>query len=153
MPESIDAVTSRRFLLGAGLAGLFAALHLYWAAGGRVGMPAGAAAISGRAVFLAYDLLSAAVFAAAALVGLRLARGGAPRWTTLATFGALFAVLRGCIGLVLAGVGLMSGRGLSVGAGYDLWFLAIGLLFLLAARSGNAWPAADSATQRCTIAG
>lgn len=68
-------------LAGAAWAMGFAVVHLYWAAGGRAGVPAGAGAIGARPWFLAYDLVAAAALAAAAVTGVALAAnwGGAGR--------------------------------------------------------------------------
>ncbi len=126
-------------LAGAAWAMGFAVVHLYWAAGGRAGVPAGAGAIGARPWFLAYDLVAAAALAAAAVTGVALAAGwggaGRRRWLRRAAVaGALVALLRGGVGVVQDVVlAVTDGPGPGVGAIYDVWFAAAGVLFLPAA--------------------
>ena len=129
----IDPVARHRYRRGAAASATFAALHLYWAFGGRFGVPSDAAAIAQRPALLAYDLIAAAVFLAFAVAGLRLAHGDqSPALVRAARIGSVCALARGGVGLVQDTFGLMVGNGISVGAVYDLWFVWLGVLFLVA---------------------
>lgn len=113
----------------------FAAAHVYWAFGGTVGVPTGAAPIGSRPAFLGYDVASAAVFVAAALVARRLVHQPTPLLSRLTTAGALVALARGLVGLVQDGAALTGGHGLSVGMAYDVWFLVAGMVFVAAGQA------------------
>jgi predicted branched-subunit amino acid permease len=129
----IDPVARHRYRQGAGAAAAFAALHVYWAFGGRFGVPSGAPSISHRPASLAYDLIAAAVFVAFAVAGLRLARGEqSPVLVRAVRIGSVCALARGGVGLVQETFGLMIGNGIGIGAVYDLWFVWLGVLFLVA---------------------
>jgi hypothetical protein len=129
----IDPVARHRYQRGAAASAVFAALHVYWAFGGRFGVPGGTPPISQRPASLAYDLIAAVVFVAFAVAGLRLARGDqSPGLVRAVQIGSVCALARGGVGLVEDTFGLMIGNGISVGAVYDLWFVWLGALFLVA---------------------
>lgn len=122
-----------RYRRGAAASAAFAALHVYWALGGRFGVPGDAAPITQRPTLLAYDVIAATVFVAFALAGLRLAHGDqSPALVRAVRIGSVCALARGGVGLVQDTVGLMVGNGIGVGAVYDLWFVWLGVLFLVA---------------------
>lgn len=112
----------------------FAACHVYWAVGGRVGGPADSAPIRSRPVFLAYDISSAIVLAGAVLVAVGLSSAPTPRLVRLTTLGALVALARGGIGLVQNTVSVATGDGFTIGMLYDAWFAIAGVMFLVIAR-------------------
>lgn len=118
----------------------FAALHAYWASGGRVGVPAATAPIAELPLFLAYDVVAGAVLFTAGVVGLVLAAptgGGRARLflVHLALVGATVALLRGGLGLLQDSTGWATGEPFTVtGALCDGWFTVAGAVFLVAAR-------------------
>jgi len=129
----IDPVARHRYHRGAVASAAFAALHVYWAFGGRFGVPSGTAPISQRPAFLAYAVIATAVFVAFAVAGLRLARGDQSSALVRAVrIGSVCALARGGVGLVEDMFGLMVGNGIGMGAVYDLWFVWLGVLFLVA---------------------
>jgi hypothetical protein len=129
----IDPVARHRYHRGAVASAAFAALHVYWALGGRFGVPSGTAPIAQRPAFLAYALIAAAIFFAFAVAGLRLARGDqSPALVRAVRIGSVCALARGGVGLVEDMFGLMIGNGIGMGAVYDLWFVWLGVLFLVA---------------------
>lgn len=121
----------------------FAALHLYWAGGGRLGVPTGTSAIADRRWFLAYDLIAAAVFLIAAVIG-RLLLAERLSWPrrrllrTLTLIGAVAALIRAWVGLAQDAVLILLLHRVEVGMVYDLWFLVAGLVFLPVAREVRA---------------
>jgi hypothetical protein len=130
---AIDPVARHRYHQGAAASAAFAALHVYWAFDGRFGVPSGMAPISQRPASLAYDLIAAAVFVSFAVAGLRLARGDqSPGLVRAVRIGSVCALARGGVGLVQDTIGLMIGNGIGIGAVYDLWFVWLGVLFLVA---------------------
>ena len=130
---AIDPVARHRYHQGAAASAAFAALHVYWAFDGRFGVASGMAPISQRPASLAYDLIAAAVFVSFAVAGLRLARGDqSPGLVRAVRIGSVCALARGGVGLVQDTIGLMIGNGIGIGAVYDLWFVWLGVLFLVA---------------------
>ncbi|MGH3435352.1 MAG: hypothetical protein ACRDRN_02680 [Sciscionella sp.] len=97
-----------------------------------------AAPIGQRPGFLAYDLVAGVVFSAAAAIGVLLAyrpTRARPWLVTLTAWGALLGLLRGLVGVVQDALDVTSGRPLTTGAAYDVWFLIAGLIFLTVANS------------------
>jgi len=128
--------------IGAAWTVLFASVHFYWAAGGRLGTAAGSGPMSDRTWFLVYDLAAATIFVAAAAVACLLATGGSQgRFEALLVratwWGALLALVRGGAGLAQDGVMVIVNahlKDLALGAAYDGWFTIAGVVFLLVAR-------------------
>ena len=111
----------------------FACVHMAWALGWRAGVPAGAAAISDRPVFLAYDLIAGALMYAAAGVALRLATGRVSVVLVRATVvGAVIALARGVPALAWD---LASGHLGGVATAADVWFTLAGVGGLVLVRS------------------
>lgn len=115
----------------------FAVAHVYWAAGGRVGVPPSSALISHRPAFLAYDLVSATVLIAAAGVARSLAAAPTATLLRLTVVGAAVALVRGLVGLGQDAVSMLGGHAITVGMSYDVWFAAAGVLFLVIARQAT----------------
>lgn len=117
---------------------VFAAPHLYWAAGGRAGLGAEAAAADAALAtpwFAAYNLTTAVLSVAGAVLGVGFARGlpDVARRAARAALGvaSVLLLVRGLIGTVglvvaVAGPGLTSPPVLVAVEG---WFLLGGLLF------------------------
>ncbi|MGQ0575064.1 MAG: DUF3995 domain-containing protein [Pseudonocardia sp.] len=126
---------------------VFAAPHVYWAAGGRGGLGDSSAAADAALAtpwFAAYNLVVTVLALAAALVASGLARGrfgpGARRWFALvAAAGAVALLARGAlgVGLLLAGVptGTASPGTAPVLVAIEPWFLVGALAFGGLARS------------------
>lgn len=121
----------RERLVGGVLAALsigFAGVHWAWALGWRGGLPPGAAPISARPWFWAYDLLAAILMTAAAVVALVLATGTRSALLRRATLiCSVLALARGVPALMLD---VVQGTYVGVGFGADLWFCVVGLLGL-----------------------
>ena len=117
-------------------AGAFAVVHVYWALGGRIGVPESAEPISQRTWFLVYDVVAGAlcVLAVVLLVALaRACRRSAPPQTLL------LALRAGCAALALRGIVGLAGDAVLLARGepqtamlFDVWFLAGALLFAAA---------------------
>lgn len=124
---------NRRILirLGIGWTVAFALAHVYWAGGGRVGVPADSAPIAQRPAFLAYDIASALVLFAAAGIAARLLSTPTPWLRRITYIGALVALARGGVGVGQDALALSAGGGVSIGMLYDVWFTVAGVLFLL----------------------
>jgi hypothetical protein len=125
-------------------AGSFAALHLFWAMGGRVGVPRSAAPISERPVFLAYDLLAAGLLSVAAVLAGRATLARRVRF--IVTAAALLALMRGAGALLQDALYLVLDRrpgGFAFGVLYDCWFVVAGVSFFVLVRRhvGNRRPA------------
>jgi len=126
----------------------FAGLHLYWAAGGRLGLPA-AADVSGRSWLLVYDLIAGGLFLAAAVIG-RLLLGSQlsrprPQILRLLTLaGVVLALARAWVGLAQDATVILLLHQLPPAILYDLWFLVAGLIFLPVVRAA---PAGASAVE------
>lgn len=138
--HTVSVPAARRWAFAGGLlAAAFAAVHGYWAAGGRLGVPAGTADIATRPGFLAYDIAMGVVLAAAAAIGVVLASptGGGRRrlfLVHLALVGGVAALVRGGLGLLQDATGAMSGTDVHpVGVLADIWFTSAGVVFVLAA--------------------
>lgn len=138
-PPALSVPAARRLsCAGALWAFGFAALHLYWAADGRLGVPADVPSIWQRPGFLAYDLVAALALVTAGVIGLVLAvpTGGGRRrlfLVDLAVVGAVAALLRGGFGLLQTVVTLPSGGQLSwTSSAFDAWFVVAGAVFLVA---------------------
>ncbi|MHA3701279.1 hypothetical protein ACXR2U_03780 [Jatrophihabitans sp. YIM 134969] len=136
----VSVPLARRVAAAGGLwAWAFAAVHGYWAAGGRVGVPDGVADIARRPAFLAYDLAACVVFALAGVVGFLLSTptGGGRRrlfLVHLALVGGVAGLLRGGLGLLQDVTDAMSGGDVApVGALADGWFVIAGAVFVVAA--------------------
>ncbi len=139
-PHVLTVPSARRWALAGGLwAWGFAAVHGYWAAGGRVGVPRGTPEIWQRPAFLAYDLTAATVLLAAGAVAMLLATptGGGRRrlfLVHLALVGGAAALLRGGLGLVQDLTGAITGDAVHpVSALVDGWFTVAGALFVVVA--------------------
>lgn len=137
---AVSVPAARRWALGgAAWAWGFAAVHGYWAAGGRLGVPDEVADIATRPVFLAYDLVMGAVLALAGLVGLLLATptGGGRRrlfLVHLTLLGGIAALLRGGLGLLQDATGAVTGADvLPVSTLVDAWFTLAGAVFVVVA--------------------
>jgi hypothetical protein len=115
---------------------IFAALHVIWACGWFIGLPAGFAANAFRnRWFLAYDLGVAGLCLVAAFLGLALAepwgrRLYRPLMLTLGYGAAAILALRGVAGVSQAARFLVAGVPFNPEwAKWDLWFCLGGLLF------------------------
>jgi hypothetical protein len=122
-------------MTGAVAAVLFAAVHVYWAFGGRVGVPDDAAPISSRPWFLAYDIAAAMVFLIAGWMGWCLANRRDWPWSwealrRICFWGGVLAFLRGGLSL---GASIVMGE-LDWASVFDVIFIVGGVLFLLGAR-------------------
>ncbi len=113
----------------------FACVHVAWGLGWRGGVPADAAPIADRPVFLAYDLVAGGLMFAAAPVAVALAAGSTSRLLRRVTLvGSLLALGRGVPALVLDVAGSTYD---GVGFGADVWFTvagAVGLVLLWSRR-------------------
>ena len=111
----------------------FACVHLAWAVGWRAGVPADAAPISQRPVFLVYDLLAGVLMYAAAVVALRLATGRVSAVLVRVTVaGSVIALARGVPALAWD---LATGHLGGVAAAADVWFTLAGVGGLALVRS------------------
>lgn len=120
----------------AGWAGSFAALHLFWAMGGRVGVPQSAAPVTERPAVLTYDLIAAGLLALAAVIAGRATLSRRVR--SLVTAAALLAVICGVGALLQDAVLVVLHRrtdGFATGVLYDCWFVVAGISFFALARS------------------
>lgn len=118
----------------------FACVHVAWALGWRAGVPADAAPISERPVFLAYDVLAGVLMFVAAAVCLLLARGGLPRRArrlleVATVVGAGLALARGVPALVWD---VATGEvGAHLGFAVDGWFTVAGVAGLALVRASR----------------
>ena len=111
----------------------FACVHMAWALGWRAGVPADAAPISQRPVFLAYDLLAGVLMYSAAWVALRLATGRVSVLLVRATVaGSVIALARGVPALAWD---VTTGHLGGVAAAADVWFTLAGIGGLALVRS------------------
>lgn len=129
---------TRRWAFVGGLwAWAFAAVHVYWATGGRAGVPTGVAAIGSRPAFLAYDLTAAVVLVVSGAIAVLLAAptgGGRHRLflVHLALVGGVASLLRGGLGLLQDATTAITGEVVgNAGLLADLWFTSAGVLFVL----------------------
>ena len=132
---------TRRSSAGYGAAvwsAIFAAMHFYWGAGGRLGLGPGADAAFRRFWFLMYDLAVGVICVLGAVVAVAVARHWAGRvWLALAWSGAVVLLLRGGGGLTQGTYQLITLGPAEVPirlVTYDVWFLLGGFLFVAAIR-------------------
>lgn len=127
---------SGRILALAGGAGsfLFALVHLYWALGGRIGVPDDVDDIQDRPLFLAYDLAAALIFLLAAWMALELVLPRWWRWSRSAL--AQWCLWGGTVSLLRGGGGLVQTAFMpelyGVSTLYDAVFAVGGVLFAAA---------------------
>lgn len=120
---------------------VFAALHVYWAVGGRAGLGPDAAeadAALARTPFFIYNLAAAGLALGGAAIAVVLARGR-PGWRVrrhlllAATVAGTVLLVRGAVGLSLLGVSVLGGtfdpQTPAVLLTIEPWFLAGGLAF------------------------
>lgn len=142
-----DVVERRWCLLTGTWSLVFAAPHVYWALGGRAGLGAQAAAADAalrETWFAAYNLAAVGLAGfgalAAGVVALGRVRARSRRWLRAAagTAGVVLLV-RGALGLVLLGAGMVRGTDASatptVLLAIEYWFVAGGVVHVGMARS------------------
>jgi len=130
-------ISVERARVAAGLwAGAFAIAHVYWAFGGRLGVPASTEPMSQRTWFLIYDVSAGVLCLLAVVLLVAFARAckesvPPPALLVAVRVGCAVLALRALVGLA-GDLFLMTRGELGAAMLFDIWFLAGALLFAAA---------------------